>query len=191
NRDERQQAVLAGQIELRVDPLDLEEARHVGVDVEAAPGAELAASYEAADLPGVVAGKATVVGPTLAVHQIELDAEHGLRPPDRELEVRPEASPGVPFTIAVARVVAVVEVSARRGDLIEESGDRHFRRGHLGARGRRQGEKGQEGDECEDESFPHHNLPRLTLEAPRTKRRRPRRPSAWLAGVERLSGANE
>src|SRR5262249_37314269 len=55
--------------------------------------------------------------------------------------------------------------------------------------GRRQGEKGQEGDECEDESFPHHNLPRLTLEAPRTKRRRPRRPSAWVAGVERLSGA--
>ena len=160
NRDERQETVLAGQIELRIDPLDLEEARHVGVDIQAASGAEMAASVEAARLTAIVAGKATVVGPALAVHQIELDAEHGLRPPDRELEVRADASPGVPFTIAVARVVAVVEVPAHRGDLIEESGDRHLRRRHLGARGRRQREKGQEGDECKDQSFPHHGPPK-------------------------------
>src|SRR5439155_9112474 len=159
NRDERQQAVLAGQIELRVDPLDLEEARQVGVDTQAASGAELAASDEAADLAGVVAGKATVVGPALAVHQIELDAEHGLGPPDRELEVGAEASPGVPFMIAVASVVAVVEVPARRGDLIEEPADRHFRRGRLGARRWRQREKGQEGEEGEDKSLPHHGPP--------------------------------
>src|SRR5262249_43492471 len=124
-------AVLAGQIELRVDPLDLEEARHVGIEIQAPAGAEFAAPAEAAGLAAVVARKATVVGPALAVHQIELDAEDGFRAPDREHEVGTEASPGVPFMIAVTRVVAVVEVPAGRRDLVEEPGDRHFRSLHL------------------------------------------------------------
>jgi len=123
----------------------------------------MAAADEAAVLTGIVAGKAAVVRARLAVVQVELDAEHGLRPPDRELEVRAEASPGVPFMIAGARVVAVVEVTAHRGDLIEGSADRHLRRRN---RLLRQDDRSRrcESDEGEDgrhdgESLHHRILP--------------------------------
>src|SRR5262249_56655643 len=121
--NERREVVLAGRVDLGVDPLDLERARHVGVDVEAAARSELAALEEAADLAAVVAGEPAVVGAALAIHQVELDAEHGLGPADGELEVGPEARAGVPLAVAVPRIIGIVEVAAHRGDLIEDPGD--------------------------------------------------------------------
>src|SRR6266404_5314265 len=83
-----------------------------------------AAPDEATDLPAVVPREPAVVRAGLAVVEVKLDAEHGLGPPHRELEVRAEPSPRVPLMIAVTGEVAIVKVPARRGDLIEESGDR-------------------------------------------------------------------
>src|SRR5262249_9442283 len=107
DRDERQEAVLAGQVELRVDPLDLEQTGDVGVDVQApARGAgAFATSCKAASRTRAVAGEAAVVRARLAVVQVELDTEHGLGAADGELEVRAEARARVPLTVVVAAEV--------------------------------------------------------------------------------------
>src|SRR5262249_49754958 len=101
DRDKRQEAVLPGEVELRVYPLDLEESGNVGIDVEASAGVGLAAAGHATRLPAVVAGESAVVRPHLAVAEIEFDAYAGLGQPDGELEVRPEAGPGVPLAVTV------------------------------------------------------------------------------------------
>src|SRR5207245_8543867 len=121
DRDERHETVFPGQIELRVDPLDLEQPGDVGVEVQAAAGGAraFAAPRKAASLAASVAGETAVVRAGLAVVQVELDAEHGLGPADGELEVGTEASPGVPLTVVVAAEVAVVDVAASRCDLVE------------------------------------------------------------------------
>src|SRR5262252_2926539 len=130
NRDERQQAVLAGQVEFRVDPLDLEQPGDVSVDVQtAAIGARaFATSRKAARLAASVTREAAVVRARLAIVEVELDTEYGLRAADGELEVRAEARTRVPLMVAGAGEVAVVDVAAHRRDLIEEPGDRHLRR---------------------------------------------------------------
>src|SRR5262249_10909805 len=134
--DEGHQTGFPGGVELGVDPLDLDQPGEVGFEAQpAARGARaFAASYEAARRAGVVAGKAAVVRARLTVVQVELDTEDGLRAADRELEVRTEARPRVPFFVAVAAEVAVVEVAAQRSDLVEEPGDRPL--GRRRARGR-------------------------------------------------------
>src|SRR5262249_61146960 len=98
--NERREVVLAGRVDLGVDPLDLEQARHVGVDVEAAARSELAALEEAADLAAVVAGEPAVLGAALAIHQGELEADPGLGPPDVELEAGQQLLAGVTFACA-------------------------------------------------------------------------------------------
>src|SRR5207245_9170634 len=117
--DERQQAILARQGKLRVDPFDLDHAADVGVEVQTAVGVDLAprglAAVGGAELagakatrgPAIVAREPTVVGPGLPILQVDLEAEHGLDPSDRELEVRTEPGPRVPLLVAVARQVAV------------------------------------------------------------------------------------
>src|SRR5207245_1156422 len=119
--DERHEAVFAGQVELCIDPLDLEQPGDVSVEVQTAAGSAraFATAHEAASRARVVAREAPVVRARLAVVQVELDAEHGLRAADRELEVRAEASPRVPLTIVVTAEVAVVDIAAGRRDLIE------------------------------------------------------------------------
>src|SRR5205823_1379053 len=164
NRNERQETVLAGQVELRVDPLDLEQPGDVGVEVQAAAcGARaLAASRKAAGGARVVPGEAAVVRASLAVVQVELDAEHGLGAADRELEVRAEARARVPLTVVVAGEVAVVDVTARRRHLIEGPGDRHLRRrrtrGRLREGWRSQHREEDEGEYCGDNTSPHDRL---------------------------------
>src|SRR5262249_46986204 len=120
---------------------------------------------EAAGLTNIVARKATIIGPALTVHQIELDAEHGLRPPDREHKVGTEASPGVPFMIAVARVVAIVEIPARQHDLIEKPNNHHLKHRHLREDKRRQRREGDEGQDAhhDGESLHHRILPKPRL----------------------------
>src|SRR5262249_32448738 len=164
DRDERQEAVLAGQIELSVDPLDLEQPGDVGVDVQpAARGARaFATSCKAASRTRVVAGEAAVVRARLAVVQVELDTEHGLGAADRELEVRAEARARVPLTVVVTSEVAVVDVTARRRDLVERPGDRHLRRrgtrGRLREDRRSQHREDDEGEYCGDNTSPHYRL---------------------------------
>src|SRR5262249_8816840 len=164
DRDERQQAVLAGQVELGVDPLDLEQAGDVGVEVQTAargPRA-FAASDEAPGGARAVPGEAAVVRAGLAVVQVELDAEHGLGPTHRELEVRAEARTRVPLTLAVAGEVTVVDVTARRRDLVEGPGDRHLWRrgtcGRLREDRRSQHREDDEGEYCGDKTSPHYRL---------------------------------
>src|SRR5439155_350961 len=96
-----------------------------------------------------------IVGSGLPVLQVDLEAEHGLDPPDRELEVRTEPGPGVPLTIAVSGEVAVIEVPAHRRDLIEEPGERHLRRGRLGPGGRSEDRDDNDGKDCYGEESSH------------------------------------
>src|SRR5262249_12265983 len=117
--DERQEAVLARQRELRVDPLDLDHAADVGVEVQTAIGVDLtpgggdadftenrAALPAAAYGPAVIAREPAVVRPALPVHQVDLEAEDGLDPSHRELEVRPEPGSRVPLRVAVSSEIA-------------------------------------------------------------------------------------
>src|SRR6185369_10184946 len=163
DRNERHQAVLAGQIELRVYPLDLEQAGDVRVDVQtAARGARaFATSREAASLAGAVAREAAVVRARLAVVQVELDTEHGLGAAHGELEVGTEPRPRVPLTVVVPAEVAVIDVATDRRHLVEGAGDRHLRR--RWCRRLREGRQRRyrEDDECEycgDKNSPHCRL---------------------------------
>src|SRR5262249_5879624 len=119
DRDERQEAVLARQRKLRVDPLDLHHAADVGVEVQTAVVVRLAARGRSR----VVEREAGVIRTHLTVRQVDLDAEHGLDPADRELEVGAEPGSPVPLRVAVTGGVAVVDVSAHRRNLVEEPGD--------------------------------------------------------------------
>ena len=135
-RNERHEAVFAGQVELGVDPLDLEQPGDVGVEVQtAARGTRgFATPHEATSRARVVARKAAVVRAGLPVIQVELDAEHGLRAADRELEVGTETNPRIPLTIVVTAEVAVVDVAASRRNLVEGSCDRYLRLRRWGLR---------------------------------------------------------
>src|SRR5262249_12936056 len=117
----------------------------VGVDFGAA--GRRAGAGRAAGESGVVAREPAVVGSGLAVLQVDLEAEHGLDPTDRELEVRAEAGPGVPLAVAVPGEVSVVEIPAHRGDLIEETAESYLRGRSLGDCGR--GEH-QRSEDCKD-----------------------------------------
>src|SRR5207244_4604250 len=97
DRDEGQETVLTRQRELRVDPLDLDHAADVRVDVQTAVGVDLTPRDRAAGRGGHaarraadVAREAAVVRAHLPVRQVDLEPETGPDPPDRELEVRTE-----------------------------------------------------------------------------------------------------
>ena len=164
DRDERQETVLARQRKLRVDPLDLDHAAHVAVEVVTAVAIDLAARVGARG----VTREAPVVGPGLPVLQVDLEPEHGLDPPDLEREVRTEPGPAVPLPIAGAGQVAVVEVPARRGDLVEEPGDRDPGRRRLREDRRSQQRKDDAGEERLDEESSHDRLLLSGGEKPRT-----------------------
>src|SRR5207247_1544170 len=150
-----------GQRKLRVDPLDLDHAADVSVEVQTAVRVVLAAAVRilnvsaddveyAARRTGIVAREATVVGPALAVLQVDLETEHSLDPPDLEREVGAEPGPGIPLPVVVPGQVAVVEVPTHRRHLVEEPGDRDLGCRRLReCRGRRQRnnqECGENGD---------------------------------------------
>src|SRR5262249_56988917 len=90
---ERQETVLTRERELRVDPLDLDHAADVGVDVETAVGVDLTAGgsctrapagcagREAARGPADVAREAAVVGPGLPIRQVDLETQNRPDPP--------------------------------------------------------------------------------------------------------------
>src|SRR4029077_6313010 len=135
-----------------VDPLDLDHAADVRVDVQGAVGVDLGPidrlqGRGPAGEAGIVARKAAVVGSGLAVHQVDLETENGLNPADRELEVRAEPGPGVPLLVAVPSEVAVVEVPAHRRDLVEKPAD-GYRRGRSLSECRRRNDQGSE--HCKD-----------------------------------------
>src|SRR5262249_9505595 len=126
--DERQEAVLTRQGKLRVDPLDLDHAAHVGIEVEVSVRVDLSPTKDLATAAWkacIVERETAVVVSALPVLQVDLETENSLDSPDREFEVRPKAGSGVPLAITGPRQVAVIEVRAHRGDLIEETGDRH------------------------------------------------------------------
>src|SRR6266540_2619384 len=76
-------------------------------------------------------------------------------PADRELEVRTKPGPRVPLTIAIAREIAVVEVSAHRRDLVEEPADRHLGCGRLGQHKRSKHREDNYGKDCCGEESSH------------------------------------
>src|SRR5262249_9566170 len=121
-----------------------------------------AASREAAGLAAGVAREAAVVRAGLAVVQVELDAEHGLRAAHRELEVRTEARARVPLMVAVTSEVAVVDVPSSGRDLVEGPGDRHLRRrgtcGRLREDWQCRYRQDDEGEYCGENTSPHCTL---------------------------------
>src|SRR6185369_451658 len=132
----------------------------VGVQVETATGGRLGTAGETAGRTRVVAREAAVVRAALAVHQVELDTEHGLGPADRELEVGAEARTRVPLPIVVAGEHTVIEVATKGRHLVERPGDCHLRRGRgrLRERRRSQQAEGNEGEYCDDQASPHYCL---------------------------------
>ena len=171
DRDEGQETVLTRQRELRVDPLDLDHAADVRVDVQTAVGVDLTPRDRAAGRGGHaarraadVAREAAVVRAHLPVRQVDLEPEHGPDPADRELEVRTEPGAPVPLTVAVTGQVAVVRVPAHRRDLVEESGDRHLRYRRLGIARRGQHHEGDKGEDCRNEGSSHYRPPQISGE---------------------------
>src|SRR5262249_29620643 len=176
--DEGQETVLTRERELRVDPLDLDHAADVGVDVETAVGVDLTTGggcagaraarrsrvgSEAARRTARVAREAAIVGPGLAVGQVDLETQDGLDPADRKLEVRTEPGTPIPLTVAVTGQVTVVRVPAHRRDLVEETGDRHLRSRRLGIPGRRQHHEDDKGEYCRDEESTHYCPPQIVV----------------------------
>src|SRR5213594_1658154 len=119
HRDERQYAIPAGEIELRVEPLDLDDAGDVRV--------ETGARGHPRDLSGGV-GSGTLTctvsfSTSLTPAQVQLESHHGLGPSYLERKVRTEPGPGVPIIVPGTREVSVLVVPAERRDLVEEPGD--------------------------------------------------------------------
>src|SRR5436309_13821310 len=154
HRDERQYAIPAGEIELRVEPLDLDDAGDVRV--------ETGARGHPRDLSGGV-GSGTLTctvsfSTSLTPAQVQLESHHGLGPSYLERKVRTEPGPGVPIIVPGTREVSVLVVPPERRDLVEESGDRHLRRRRLRQDRWSQHRDGDEGEDCSDEEFPHYRL---------------------------------
>ena len=85
DRDERHPAVLAGQVELRVDPLHLEQPGDVGVEVQtAARGARAFATTSKAAGGARVVPRETAVVRAPGLHLVDLDAGNGLGAADRD-----------------------------------------------------------------------------------------------------------
>src|SRR5262249_55016773 len=102
-----------------------------------------------------VTRETAVVRAGLAVVQVHLETEHGLRPADRELEVGTKTHSRVPLTVVVTAEVAVEEVSTSGSDLVEEPRDRHSGRGYLREHRRPlEGDGGQD-EYCGDKASPH------------------------------------
>src|SRR5262249_23325986 len=106
-----------------------------------------------------VAREAAIVGPGLAVGQVDLETQDGLDPADRKLEVRTEPGTPIPLTVAVTGQVTVVRVPAHRRDLVEEPGDRHLRDRRLGKPWRSQRHEGDKGEYCRNEGSMHYRPP--------------------------------
>src|SRR5262249_23615327 len=172
--DEGQQTVLTRERELRVDPLDLDHAADVGVDVETAVGVDLTTGggcasaraarrsrvgSDAAHASRVVKGEPAVEAAGLAVLQVDLEAENGPDPADRELQVRTEPGARIPLTVTVTGQVAVERVPAHRRDLVEEAGDRHLRSRCLSEPWRRQHRENDEGHYCGNYAPSHRRRP--------------------------------
>src|SRR5581483_620665 len=95
-----------GQVELGVGPLDLDDARNVGVDVEATVRTGALLRTGCCGTRRVQADVRVLVR-RLAPRRVDLETEHELRGADFGRDVRPHARAGIPLDVLRTRGVDV------------------------------------------------------------------------------------